>query len=208
MLTISEFLSSARKAKRISQNRAARDLNIKKEILESLETANWQDLPEPPIVRGFIKNYADYLGADSKHALALYRREFDEKNYTKKITVFEKPKKFVLTPTKIVNIFFAGAIIIFIIYIAVQYSSILSSPKLHISSPTDDYTTQVATIVISGQTEAGATVSVDGQFIPVDKDGNFSYQITLDEGQNIFEIIAAKRLSPKTKITRVVRFSR
>lgn len=208
MLTISEFLSSTRKAKRISQNRAARDLNIKKEILESLETANWQDLPEPPIVRGFIKNYADYLGADSKHALALYRREFDEKNYTKKITVFEKPKKFVLTPTKIVNIFFAGAIIIFIIYIAVQYSSILSSPKLHISSPPDDYTTQVATIVISGQTEAGATVSVDGQFIPVDKDGNFSYQITLDEGQNIFEIIAAKRLSPKTKITRVVRFSR
>lgn len=208
MLTISEVLSTQRKAKRISISRAARDLMIKEEILKALETPNWQNLPEPTIVRGFIKNYANYLGLDSKNALALYRREFDEKKYPQKTTVFEKQKKFKLTPTRIINFSMILVVIIFIIYLAIQYSSILKSPTLSIIAPSDDFTSRVPTIVISGKAEKGATVSIDGEFVAVDKDGNFSYQLALKDGQNIIEIIAAKRLSPKNKITRIIRFSR
>jgi len=208
MLTISEVLSSQRKTRRISLSRAARDLMIKEEILMALENADWQKLPEPTIVRGFIKNYANYLKLDAKNTLALYRREFDEKKYPQKITVFEKQKKIKITPTRIINFTLILAVIIFISYLAVQYSSILKRPTLIITAPSDDYTTQVSVIVISGKTEKGATVSVDGEFVPVDNDGSFSHQLALKEGQNIIEIISAKRLSPKTKITRLVRFSR
>ncbi|MBI2326811.1 helix-turn-helix domain-containing protein [Candidatus Curtissbacteria bacterium] len=207
MTTFSEILSSKRKAKRISLERAARDLLIKKELLEALESANWVKLPEPTIVRGFIQNYASYLGLDAQHTLALYRREFDEKKYPPKTTVFEKPKKLLLTPKRIVNFASALAILIFIIYLVIQYSSILESPKLQVTTPPDDFTTQVSNIVISGQTEKEATVSINGEFAPVDSDGNFSYQLALKDGQNIIEIIAAKRLSPKSKVTKIVRLS-
>lgn len=208
MATISELLYDKRKSKRISLDRAARDLLIKKEILEAIEAAQWQKLPESTIVSGFIKNYATYLGLDANHLLALYRREFDEKKYPRRATVLEKPKKLLLTPSRITTAVFALAVVIFIAYIAIQYFSILQSPNLKITSPPDDYTTAVPIIVISGQTEKDTTVSIDGEFAPVDKDGNFSYQLALKEGQNIIEIIAAKRLSPKTKITRLIRFSR
>lgn len=208
MATISELFYDKRKSKRISLDRAARDLLIKKEILEAIEAAQWQKLPESTIVSGFIKNYATYLGLDANHLLALYRREFDEKKYPRRTTVLEKPKKLLLTPSRITKAVFALAIIVFIAYIAIQYFSIVQSPKLKIDSPPDDYTTSVPIIVISGQTEKEATISIDGEFAAVDKDGNFSYQLALKDGQNIIEIIAAKRLSPKTKITRIVRFSR
>jgi len=89
-----------------------------------------------------------------------------------------------------------------------QYLSILQSPKLQLIAPSEDFTTQLSTIVVAGQTEKDATVSVNGEFVPVDKEGSFSYQLTLNEGQNIIEIIAAKRLSPKTKVNRIIRYSR
>ena len=208
MLTISEVFSSQRKSKRISLARAARDLMIKEDILVALEKADWQKLPEPTIVRGFIKNYANYLGLDAKNVLALYRREFDEKKYPQKISVFEKQKRFKLTPKIIINFAFILAVVIFVAYLTVQYLSILQSPRLQVVTPPEDFTTQVSIIVISGQTEKGATLSVDGEFVPVDKDGNFSHQVALKDGQNIIEIIAAKRLSPKSKVTRVVRLSK
>ena len=208
MLTISEVLSTQRKSKRISLSRAARDLMIKEEILVALETSDWQKLPEPTIVRGFIKNYANYLKLDAKNALALYRREFDEKKYPPKTTVFEKQKRFKLTPRIIINFAFILAIVIFVAYLSMQYLSILQSPKLQLIAPSEDFTTQLSTIVVAGQTEKDATVSVNGEFVPVDKEGSFSYQLTLNEGQNIIEIIAAKRLSPKTKVNRIIRYSR
>ena len=61
---------------------------------------------------------------------------------------------------------------------------------------------------ISGKAESQSQVAIDGEFVPIDSDGNFSYFYKLDEGQNIIEIIASKRLSPKSKITRTVRLIR
>ena len=43
---------------------------------------------------------------------------------------------------------------------------------------------------------------------PVDAEGNFSYQLKLSDGQNIIEVIASKKLSPKSKVTKIVRLSR
>lgn len=208
MQTAGELLSQERNSKGISLEQASAALSIKKEQLAALEQSDWPKLPEAAFVTGFIKNYADYLGVDSKLALALYRREYDPAKTPQPKLNFLKPKRLLVTPQIAINLLFGLLIASFVAYLALQYTSILKSPKLEVFTPSQDQTTTVPAILITGQTEEETTVSVNGEFAPIDKDGKFSYQLELLDGQNIIEIIAAKRLSPKTKITRIVRLSR
>lgn len=204
-----EILSSQRKVKNISLKRASAKLLIKKEHLQSLENEDWQSLPEATFVKGYITTYAKFLGLDPAKVLALYRREYDESKYPKKYSSQKDVTKgHLITPARVKNAVFLIAAIAFILYIVIQYSSILSSPDLEIYEPQDDITTSLPVVKISGKVESESSVSVDGEFVPVDSSGNFSYQYNLDEGQNIIEIIASKRLSPKTKTTRTVRLAR
>lgn len=204
MKKFGESLSSQRKKKKISIDRAAKDLVVKKTLLEALEKEDWTKLPEPAFVKGYIKSYAQYLGLDIEYILALYRREFDETKFPTKKMHHEK-KRFFITPPRIINFAFILAIIIFLIYLGVQYSSVFSSPKLEITSPAEDETISVPAVQISGITEKDAIVSINGQFVAVDENGNFSTQYMLSDGKNQIEIIASFRLSPKTKAQRTIR---
>ena len=206
MKTTGEVFSAQRLAKKLSLARIARDLRIKKSYLEALEKGAWQNLPEPPFVQGFIKSYAQYLGLDANHTLAIFRREFDERKYPRKLA-YERQKRLMFTPNKLVNLVLIITVMIFIIYLAIGYTSLLSSPKLEVSAPLNDLTTQIPYVVVSGQSEKDATVAIEGQLVPLDENGNFSYQLALVDGKNIIETIASKRLSPKSKVTRVIRLS-
>lgn len=207
MATFGSTLSQKREKMGLTLDTISGELHIKKELLQALENTAWDSLPEPAFVQGFIKNYSDYLGLDSKYMLALYRREYDPKKYPQTKSVLGKPQKFFLTPTRLATIGFTAIILAFALYLAVQYTSILSSPKLDVFTPSADETTTVPAVLITGQAEKGSTVSINGEFAPVDTSGNFSYQYQLQEGHNIIEIIAAKRLSPKTKVIRIIRLS-
>ena len=208
MQKLGEIFQEARKAKNISIEKAASDLHLKPQILEALETGNWQQLPEPAYVRGFMKNYANLLSLDSNRLLALYRAEYDEKKFPHRVFPLKGKKRLMFTPNKLAPFAFITTTIIFLAYLTIQYASVLSAPKLEIYTPQDDSNTTASVIDISGITEKEATVSIDGELVAVDPTGNFRHQIKLDEGQNIIEIIASKRLSPKSKETRIIRLIR
>jgi len=207
MLTVSQTLSQKRKEQDLTLETISRDLHIKLENLQALESAAWNSLPDSAFVQGFIKSYSQYLGLDANYMLALYRREYDPKKHPQSTSVFKKHQTFFLTPARLAVFIFIVIIIIFIAYLFLQYTSILNSPKLVVNNPQDNQTTTVPVTLISGKTEKEATVSIDGDFVPVDQGGNFRKELKLTEGQNTIEIIAAKRLSPKTKITRIIRLS-
>lgn len=208
MIKVGELFSQRRKGKKLSLVKASRDLLIKKEHLEAIEEGRWSNLPEPTVTKGFIKNYAHYLGLESSKILALFRREYDEAKYPHKQPILQEKKRLMITPNRLSKILFIVAILSFTIYLILQYSSILSAPKLQVFSPEADMTTTIAVVQISGRTEKEATVSISGEFVAVDDKGNFSYQMILKEGRNSIEIVASKKLSPKSKITRTVRLVR
>ena len=111
------------------------------------------------------------------------------------------------TPNKLMPLLFGLIAFIFVGYIIIQSTSILSAPKLEIYTPQDDITTTASIIDVAGFTSKDATVSIDGNLVSPDQSGNFRYQIKLEEGKNVIEIIASKKLSPKSKVTRVIRLS-
>lgn len=207
MQNLGQILKVKREEKEITLKKAAADLRIKEYVLRSIEEEEWNNLPEPIFVAGFIKNYANYLGVDSKRALAFYRRGFDEKKYPRKKNPLGKSKNPLLTPKRFINLTFGLFIFLFVLYLAIQYFSILSAPKLEIISPENDLQTAVPKVQIQGKTEKNSTVSVNGEFAAVDENGNFSKEVSLKEGKNTITIIASKKLSPKTEVSRVIRLN-
>ncbi|OGG31004.1 hypothetical protein A3I51_06130 [Candidatus Gottesmanbacteria bacterium RIFCSPLOWO2_02_FULL_38_8] len=64
-------------------------------------------------------------------------------------------------------------------------------PKLEIAEPTDGQTIMgEAKINITGSTDSGNKVSINDRLVIVDRNGNFTYPITLSAGENIFNFKA------------------
>lgn len=82
-------------------------------------------------------------------------------------------------------------------------------PKLDISEPQDDKKIQGGDkkIKIAGRTETGAQVYINDSQIIVDKDGNFSSEQILNEGDNNFSIKAIDKSSNDTEISRKVSYT-
>ena len=67
----------------------------------------------------------------------------------------------------------------------------VSAIPLTITEPLDETTVYAADLVVKGQTEVDAVVSVEGVTIEVDEDGKFSSVVTLEEGPNLIEVEAS-----------------
>lgn len=63
-LDIGAALNEAREARGISLEQAANDTRISLRFLEALESEEFDELPAPVYVRGFLRSYANYLGVD------------------------------------------------------------------------------------------------------------------------------------------------
>ena len=67
----------------------------------------------------------------------------------------------------------------------------VSAIPLTITEPQDETTVYLADLVIKGQTEPDAVVSVNEAVVDVDAEGNFSTTVTLEEGPNPIEVLAS-----------------
>lgn len=82
-------------------------------------------------------------------------------------------------------------------------------PPLSINEPEDNKQIQGGDrkIKISGKTESGVKVFINGTQVIVDKDGNFSSEQQLNDGDNIFTIKAIDAASNSAEIQRKVTYT-
>ena len=79
MLSLGKRLQAARKRQNITIEQASRALRIRPEFLQALENGEYAKLP-PAYGYGFVGNYAQYLSLSKNEAIAMFHREYDEKN--------------------------------------------------------------------------------------------------------------------------------
>ena len=70
-----EVLRAARERKGVDLYRAERDTRIRVRYLAALERGDYRELPGSVYTKGFLRNYALYLGLDPEEILGLWRRE-------------------------------------------------------------------------------------------------------------------------------------
>src|SRR5450755_1095952 len=72
---LGEVLLAAREAKGVDLYRAERDTKIRVKYLAALERSEFRELPGAVYTKGFLRNYAMYLGLDPDDVLEQWRRE-------------------------------------------------------------------------------------------------------------------------------------
>lgn len=68
-------LRAAREARGLSLDEAARHVRIRRRYLEAMEAGRFNELPDGPPARGFVRNYARFLGLDPESAISSFEAE-------------------------------------------------------------------------------------------------------------------------------------
>lgn len=90
----------------------------------------------------------------------------------------------------------------------IQLSFLNQKPKLNISSPPDGQTVTGGDkkITISGKTDPGTTVFINGTQIIISSDGSFNTDRSLNDGDNSFDIKAVDLATNTTQVSRKVNY--
>ncbi len=198
-------LRQAREEKGISRQEAAEKLNINIRYLVALEEGRLPELPPGLYGKNFLRRYSEFLGLEAKELLNLYNQATNKSQPVKTKLFAPKTPKTPLALPKIIK----GAIIAFLIFLCLGYlgyyvNNITKPPKLIITQPPTDITTNKNYVIVQGLTEEETNITINGEKVLPTEIGNFSKKINLKEGINTIVIVAQKKYSRQKIITRKI----
>ena len=86
-----ERLYAARERKGVDLYRAERDTKIRARYLSALERGEYKELPGDVYTKGFLRNYANYLGLDAEEVVGQWRRERGDGAVGKTVLTVPRP---------------------------------------------------------------------------------------------------------------------
>jgi cytoskeletal protein RodZ len=125
MRSVGEILRTAREKRKIKLSEVAETTKIKREFLEAIESDQFQKISSEVAAKGFIRNYAEFLGLSSQAALSVFRRDFVEK--PRQLGGFPKPG-FVWTPKTTLLVMAVVFSLLIGVYLIRQYLSLSAAP--------------------------------------------------------------------------------
>ena len=195
--TVAEQLRSARQAKKLKLRQIAKKLNINEKYLTALEKGEYEQLPHGVYGKNFLREYALFLGLDYKTLARDYETEINFLELKGQKDLFSKQvvkARYLLAMLKIFKSILIFLIIsVCFIYLGYRVNKIISPPLLVISQPAANLITNQTALRVAGRTEAEASLTINGQTVLFDKNGDFSQTIRLKNGINIITIIASKK---------------
>jgi len=198
--TLGQTLRAAREEKRWDIARAERETRIRSRYLVALEEGDYRDLPSPVYTRGFVRNYALYLGLDPELCLDLYRLEATPEAPRPAVRPLRPIDArgrgaLILTPTRVATATLIVLVVAFIGYLAYQFLTFASTPELTLIDPATDLAAYDRTsYVLRGETVADAQVEVDGlrenPTATASPSGLFTIRVELVPGSNVITLVA------------------
>lgn len=211
--SLAELLKTQRQELKISLSHAQRATKIRSEILTLIEKGDYAHLDDTIYVKGFVKNYADYLGFDSEPILNIYKQEraqFKKDHGTvsdkTKTQIGLKPihsPRFVITPKTFIILSVVAIFIAVVGYLTWQFIGLASPPSLTLDSP-NEQTVDSNFGYISGRVEGGADLFINDSPILSNPDGSFREKIALVDGVNQIKVTAKNKLSKTANVTKII----
>jgi cytoskeletal protein RodZ len=203
-LELPERLLAARERKGVDLYRAERDTKIRARYLAALERGDYRELPGAVYTKGFLRNYALYLGLDPESVLEQWRAERGEATSPPATIEVPKPlmaprRNLTFSPGIAVAAVLTVAVVAFIAYLGVQLLRFAKPPTIAISVPSAaviDVEDGTAVYTFEGTTIPGATVEIaaTGREQPyrvsADDEGAWTAEVQLSRGRNQFEVTA------------------
>lgn len=211
--TIGEKLKKRRVEKGLNLSDAAEELKIAEKYLAAFENGELENLPGEIYAKNFLQKYSDFLNLDSQEILKEYEQEKSVRQMVQKVNLEAFGKKddksthwySFITARLLKNLVLVLLIIAGLVFLGLKINNIVAPPQLEIINPAgDNLTIRDSYIEITGQTEIGVKVSINGQDVMINPDGSFKEGVNLQSGLNIIKISASKQYSKTVEIYREV----
>jgi cytoskeletal protein RodZ len=209
--TLGDRLKEVRCGEGVSILEVSRALKINALYLEALERGQYHLLPGGIYTENFLKRYAGYLGLHERRVLErfaqedqIYRRvrEPDQRDPYDFVQEATRHPIFALSPVFFQRLAIVGVILGIVVYLGFQVRSIVEPPALVVLSPSTDFVTQDATVVVEGTTEKESEVVINGQGVLTNEEGAFREEVDLQTGVNVLTVTARKEHSRDHVVTR------
>lgn len=211
MQTVGEILKNKRLEKNLFFDQVEEVTKIRTKYLEGIEKNDFSKIPGgAPVIKGFIKNYAEFLGLSSSLLLAVFRRDFQESKTGQiiprgMVEPLNGPQ-FAWTPRLTITIALMALFLVFGSYLFYQYSSSFFPPRLSFFTPKEGEIIRQNFVEVKGQTDPDATIFLNQEAKLLAPDGSFSEKIFLTPGENKITIEVVNRKGKKTQAVRQIRY--
>lgn len=205
MKTVGEIFKKTRQERGIALSEVEEATKIRPRYLQALENDEYDKLPSATSTRGFIKNYAEFLGVSPSSLLAIFRRDFSSDREGRiiprgMVEPIDKPA-FSWTPRLTVILLVTVFLTIFFAYLARQYFSLIGPPTLSLTAPLPEEKVTGGTVEVVGKTDPDAVVTINGELVNLSEKGEFRYQLEIAQGKNTIVVEAVSKLGKKKKTT-------
>lgn len=206
MTTVGEILKNAREKKKLTVDQVEKATKIRLKFILALEANRFDKLPGPTFARGFVKNYAAYLGLPTEETLAFYRRQAND-NATLPVApqTIDTSKKGWLTPQRFTAVSIGLLLLIFFSYLAFSYWQFAGNPVLVVSSPVNNLVMTQDSVEVIGKTDPGASLVINNEPVSVLENGSFDVKVPLSPGINTLTVVASNKFGKKTTVERNLR---
>lgn len=201
MQTAGDLLKQARLDKKLTFTKISKITKIPKKTLIAIEKNQLDKLPPQTYISGFIKNYSKVVGLDPAKTVAVFRRDYDKAGPCHKILPkgLTKPLNSRFTPTPALRTILALSLVVFLFFVYLGFSlyKLSKPPKLVITRPENAITT-TSPVLIKGQTDRDATLTLNGKTINLEPDGRFTTVFNGPSGTHQLKLISTSRRNKST----------
>lgn len=206
MKTVGQLLRQKREQRQLSLGELSQLTKIKVEHLKALEGNDFPGLPPAAYTQGFIKNLAQVLELNETEILALFRRDYREKESIipdGPINLINRPKLLSMTPQKFSLL---SGLLAFVAIMAYLGFNLFSKPFLAVDSPGEKEVIKIDQVKVSGKTNPNATLTINNQEVKLNPDGLFLVELALKPGVNKITVTALPRFGRENRVERTVFF--
>lgn len=210
MIRTGQLLRQTRLKKNLSLEEIAQGTKIQQIFLEAIEEGEYAKLPSPSYAKGFVKNYAEYLGLSTRDVLPLFKRDFDEiRAYRVLPKGFVRENRYFLMGVRIRRAMLGGLIlfIFFLSFLGFQYRGAFFSPSLRVEMPKDRAQITGDEVLVSGKTDPSVSLFINNAPIALAENGEFKKKLTFFPGQATIITKAVNKFGRETIIKRNVTLS-
>ncbi len=199
----------------LTLEQAAEDTRIREKFLGALENGDYHSLPGAVYTKGFLRNYAEYLGLEPDELVAIYQQE---RGIPEPPRSFEpmKPimrRNLILTPAILVPVLVLVGVAGFLGYLYYQFTTFAVPPRIEVLDPPDDAVTQAGEYTIRGRTVPDARITIrvfPGPQTLADirpsGDGSFTVKVPLSPGSNHIEVQVLDATGKVNQLSRTLRY--
>lgn len=203
-ISVGKLLKRHRTERKLTLREVELATKIRGRYLRLLEADDTSELANDVYVRGFLRSYAEFLDLNGPVVV----RKFEAQRGkiasvpVSRRTSLIKPRKLVYTPGLLIGVLAATALVAVVGYLAAQFNTLASAPRLEITNPKADTVVYGSVLAVTGHVDGGADVFVNESPILTDSNGNFSDSIALQDGLNTINVSAKSKLGKASTVSR------